>query len=79
MRRMASELRRYLASGRWSIWVAEDPDAPRRVIATLFLQRIDKDWLQLQVRTLILLGGLGDKVSSQQRNVLPACAQRRKH
>jgi GNAT superfamily N-acetyltransferase len=42
MRRMASELRRYLASGRWSIWVAEDPDAPRRVIATVFLQRIDK-------------------------------------
>ena len=42
IRRMASELRRYLASGRWSIWVAEDPGAPRRVIATVFLQRIDK-------------------------------------
>ncbi len=42
MRRMASELRRYLASGRWSIWVAEDPEAARRVIATVFLQRIDK-------------------------------------
>ena len=33
MRRMASELRRYLESGRWAIWVAD---------ATAFLQRIDK-------------------------------------
>jgi len=42
MRRMASELRRYLASGRWAIWVADDPDVARRLIATAFLQRIDK-------------------------------------
>ena len=39
---MAAEVRRYLASGRWSIWIAEHPEAARRVIATLFLQRIDK-------------------------------------
>src|SRR5205814_998403 len=41
-RRMAAEVRRYLASGRWSIWVAEHPEIARRLIATLFLQRIDK-------------------------------------
>jgi GNAT superfamily N-acetyltransferase len=42
LRRMAAEVRRVLASGRWSIWVAEDPGAARRLIATVFLQRVDK-------------------------------------
>jgi len=39
---MASEVRRYLASGNWSIWVAEDPAGARRLIANAFLQRVDK-------------------------------------
>jgi GNAT superfamily N-acetyltransferase len=41
-RRMAGEVRRYLASGNWSIWVAEDPAGARRLIANAFLQRVDK-------------------------------------
>ena len=42
MRRMAAEVRRYLANGRWSIWIAEHPEVARRVVATVFVQRIDK-------------------------------------
>ena len=42
VRRMAGEVRRYLASGEWSIWVAEDPASARRLIANAFLQRVDK-------------------------------------
>jgi GNAT superfamily N-acetyltransferase len=40
--RMAGDVRQFLASGRWSIWVAEDPDHAGRAIGTLFLQRVDK-------------------------------------
>ena len=42
LRRMAGEVRRYLASGQWSIWVAEDPAGARRLIANAFMQRVDK-------------------------------------
>jgi len=42
LRRMAGEVRRYLASEQWSIWVAEDPAGALRLIANLFLQRVEK-------------------------------------
>ena len=42
LRRMAGEVRQYLSSGNWSIWVAEDPAGARRLIANAFLQRVDK-------------------------------------
>jgi len=42
LRRMAGEVRGYLASGKWTVWVAEDPTGARRLIANVFLQRVDK-------------------------------------
>lgn len=40
--RMAEDVRRFLASGRWSIWVAAESSEPDRLLATLFLQRVEK-------------------------------------
>jgi GNAT superfamily N-acetyltransferase len=40
--RLAEHVRRYLASERWSIWVAAESGEPRRLLATLFLQRVEK-------------------------------------
>jgi GNAT superfamily N-acetyltransferase len=42
LRRMAADVRQHLASGRWSIWVADDPGHAGRLIGTLFLLRVDK-------------------------------------
>ena len=38
---MAATVREYVASGRWSIWVAVE-GATNRLVGTAFLQRIDK-------------------------------------
>ena len=38
---MAATVREYLASGRWTIWIAVERDT-ERLVGTAFLQRIDK-------------------------------------
>jgi GNAT superfamily N-acetyltransferase len=40
--RMADDVRSYLSGPDWSIWAAEDPDQPHRLIANACLQRVRK-------------------------------------
>jgi GNAT superfamily N-acetyltransferase len=40
--RMADDIRTYLSDQDWSIWVAQDPDEPDRLIANACLQRVRK-------------------------------------